>query len=452
MSRRLIGHNGSDRRDEHAQSKEPQDFHGTWRAVHRGEKTVATYRIHHSPRLSGEIHVNTAKNAVLPILAAGLLTEEPLIVKDVPRITDVETLLQILEDCGAEVVRSGTDVSICAKHPQSPENESAIRKLRASVLVLGPILARSGSACISLPGGCAIGQRPIDLHVKGLQAMGAHVYAHGGQRQLSGKLVGARVYLDLPSVGATENLMMAATLADGQTILENVAKEPEIVDLADCLIAMGANIAGAGTGTIVITGVDSLHGAAFKPIPDRIEAGTLLCAAAITQGSVLIRKARPEHMRAVMFKLMEAGVGIRETPAGIRVSGTAVSPFEARTLAYPGFPTDMQSPMMVVGLRCHGQSVLTETVFENRFMHASELARLGAHLRVENNVALIDGGFPLCGSTVKSTDLRAGAALMLAGLISEGETILQDPSGHIERGYQDLPQKLRALGAVIEEL
>lgn len=413
---------------------------------------MATYRIHHSARLSGEVNIHTAKNAVLPILAAGLLTEEPLVVRDVPRITDVETLLQILEDCGARVERCGMDVSVCAENPQSPENESNLRKLRASVLVLGPILARVGSACVSLPGGCAIGQRPIDLHVKGLQAMGAHVHAHGGQRQLSGRLVGARVYLDLPSVGATENLMMAATLAQGQTILENAAKEPEIVDLADCLIAMGANITGAGTGTVVITGVDALHGAVYKPIPDRIEAGTLLCAAAITQGSVLVRRAKPEHLRAVMFKLMEAGVGIRETPAGIRVSGSAVTPFEARTLTYPGFPTDMQAPMMVVGLRCRGTSVMAETVFENRFMHAAELARLGARIRVENNIALIDGGIPLCGSTVRSTDLRAGAALMLAGLLAEGETILQDPSGHIERGYQDLPQMLRGLGAVIEEI
>jgi len=412
---------------------------------------VADYRIFHSPRLSGEVDVSTAKNAVLPILAAGLLTQEPLIVKDVPRITDVDILLQILRDCGAQVERSGRDVSVCAQHPGSPDNETMIRKLRASVLVLGPILARSGSACVFLPGGCAIGQRPIDLHVKGLQTMGAMVHAKGGQRQLSGKLIGDRVYLDLPSVGATENLMMAATLARGQTILENAAKEPEIVDLADCLNAMGARVAGAGTGTVVVDGVETLHGAVHKPIPDRIEAGTLLCAAAITQGSILIRKARPEHMRAMMFKLKEAGVGIRETPAGIRISGTAISPFEARTLAYPGFPTDMQAPMMVVALKCHGTSILAETVFENRFMHATELCRLGAHIRIENHFALIEGGHSLVGATVTSTDLRAGAALMLAGLICEGETILQDPSGHIERGYQDLPQKLRSLGARIEE-
>ncbi len=412
---------------------------------------MANYRIHHSPRLSGEVEVSTAKNAVLPILAAGLLTEEPLVVRDVPRITDVDILLQILEDCGAQVERSGRDVSVCAANPSSPENEATIRKLRASVLVLGPILARSGSACVFLPGGCAIGQRPIDLHVKGMQAMGAVVHAHGGRRQLSGRLVGERFYLDLPSVGATENLMMAATLAQGQTILENAAKEPEITDLAECLNAMGARVTGAGTATVVIDGVKSLHGAMYKPIPDRIEAGTLLCAAAITQGSVLIREAKPEHMRAVMFKLKEAGVGIRETPAGIRVSGTALSPFEARTLAYPGFPTDMQAPMMVVGLKCHGTSILAETVFENRFMHATELCRLGARIRIENHFALVEGGHSLLGATVTSTDLRAGAALMLAGLIAEGETMLQDPSAHIERGYEDLPRKLRQLGAKVEE-
>ena len=413
---------------------------------------MATYLIRHSPRLSGEVEVNTAKNAVLPILAAGLLSEEPLIVKETPQITDVATLLNILRDCGAEVVQNDGDVSVCAAEPHSPTDDGLMRKLRASVLVLGPVLARSGNVCVSLPGGCAIGQRPIDLHVKGLQAMGARLHPHGGEVCLTGTLTGARVYLDLPSVGATENLLMAASVARGRTVVENAAKEPEIIDLANCLNAMGANITGAGTGTIIIEGVERLHGAVYRPIPDRVEAGTLLCAAAITQGSVLLRRARPEHMRALLFKLAEAGVGIRETPAGLRVSGTAMTPFEVRTLAYPGFPTDMQAPMMVVGLRCHGTSLMTETIFENRFMHAAELSRLGAHIRVESNLALIEGGTPLCGATVSSTDLRAGAALMLAGLIAEGETILNDPGGHIERGYQDLPGKLRQLGADIEKI
>ncbi len=436
--------------NEHARNKEFGSFAA--RRAHRGEVAVATYLIRHAPHLSGEVEVSAAKNAVLPILAAGLLTEDPLIIKEVPRITDVDTLLQILRDCGAEVVRSGSDVSVCALQPQSPQHEENMRRLRASILILGPILTRSGSACVGLPGGCAIGQRPIDLHVKGLQGLGAQVYPLGGKRQLSGKLTGARIYLDLPSVGATENLMMAATLAQGQTTLENAAKEPEIVDLANCLNQMGACITGAGTGTVSIMGVERLHGAIYHPIPDRVEAGTLLCAAAISEGSVLVRGACAEHMRSLLFKLAETGVGIRETPAGIRLNGCAVSPFEVRTLAYPGFPTDMQAPMTVVALRCHGTSMLHETVFENRFMHAAELCRLGAHIRVEGNVALVEGGVPLRGAVVKSTDLRAGAAMMLAGLLAEGETILQDPSGHIERGYQDLPEKLRALGADIERI
>lgn len=413
---------------------------------------MATYLIRHSPVLSGEVEVSTAKNAVLPLLAAGLLTEDPLILKEVPRITDVETLLHILRDCGAEVQRNGPDVSVCALQPQSPTHEENMRKLRASILILGPILARSGSACVGLPGGCAIGQRPIDLHVKGFQAMGAQVQPLGGKRQLSGRLNGTRIYLDLPSVGATENLMMAATLAQGMTTLENAAKEPEIIDLANCLNQMGACITGAGTGTITIVGVERLHGAIYRPIPDRVEAGTLLCAAAVTEGSVLVRGACAEHLRSLLFKLGEAGVGVKENHVGIRLNGMAATPFEVRTLAYPGFPTDMQAPMTVVALKCHGSSLLHETVFENRFMHAGELCRLGAHIRVENNVAMVDGGMPLRGATVKSTDLRAGAALMIAGLIAEGETVLNDPAGHIERGYQDLPEKLRALGADIERL
>lgn len=410
---------------------------------------MATYLIRHTPRLSGEVEISAAKNAVLPLLAAGLLTEDPLILKEVPQITDVEMLLQILRDCGAEVCRSGMDVSVCAMQPQSPPNEEPMRRLRASILVLGPILARTGSACVGLPGGCAIGQRPIDLHMKGLQALGAQVHTLGGLRQLSGRLTGTRVYLDLPSVGATENLMMAATLARGSTTIENAAKEPEIVDLANCLNLMGARITGAGTGTVTIIGVERLHGAVYRPIPDRIETGTLLCAAAITEGSVLVRGACAEHLRSLLFKLQETGVGVRETPSGIRISGCAVSPFELRTLAYPGFPTDMQALMTVVALRCHGRSLLHETVFENRFMHVAELERLGAHIRVENNIALVDGGYPLKGGVLNSTDLRAGAAMMLAGLLAQGETILHDPSGHIERGYQNLPEKLRTLGATI---
>lgn len=410
---------------------------------------MASYLIHHSPRLSGEVQVSAAKNAVLPILAAGLLTEEPLVVRQVPGITDVDTLLAILRDCGAEIHRNGSEVSVCALQPQSPSGEERMRRLRASILVLGPILARTGSACVGLPGGCAIGQRPIDLHVRGLQALGARVYPLGGKRQLSGRLTGGRIYLDLPSVGATENLMMAATLARGVTTIENAAKEPEIVDLANCLNQMGACITGAGTGEMTIVGVERLHGAVYHPIPDRVEAGTLLCAAAITEGSVLVRGACADHLRSLLFKLSETGVGIRETPAGIRLSGTAVAPFELRTLAYPGFPTDMQAPMTVVAMRCLGRSIINETVFENRFMHVAELCRLGARIRVEGSVALVDGGAPLQGAVMQSTDLRGGAAMMLAGLMAQGETLLQDPNGHIARGYQNLPEKLNLLGASI---
>ena len=394
--------------------------------------------------------VSTAKNAVLPILAAGLLTQEPLIVKDVPRITDVDILLQILRECGAEVERSGRDVSVCAQNPGSPENEAIIRKLRASVLVLGPILARSGSACVFLPGGCAIGQRPIDLHVKGLQTMGAIVHARGGQRQLSGKLIGDRVYLDLPSVGATENLMMAATLARGQTILENAAKEPEIVDLARFLTEMGARVAGAGTANIIIEGVESLHGTSYRPIPDRIEAGTLACAAALTEGSVFIKNARPDHLRAVLFKLSETGVLWQEDARGIRLRGRARHPIEVRTLSYPGFPTDMQAPMTVVATQAHGLSIFLETIFENRFMHLIELKRLGAQIRVEGQLAMIHGGKQLTGATVRATDLRSAAALMLSGLVAQGETTLLDDAGHLLRGYESLENKLNALGANIQ--
>lgn len=411
---------------------------------------MASYLIEATPKLSGEVRVAASKNATLPILAAGLLSAEPLVVRDVPAITDVDSLVEILRLCGATVTREGRDLSICADAPHSPGSaDETMRLLRASVLVLGPVLARTGTASISLPGGCAIGQRPIDLHLHGLRAMGATEKQNGGQIELSGGLSGASVYLDLPSVGATENLMMAATLARGETVIINAAKEPEIIDLANCLTAMGARIWGAGTGSIRVEGVERLHGAVYRPIPDRVEAGTLLCAAAVTHGSVLLRDARAEHMRAVLFKLAEAGVGLRETRAGIRVTNAVQRPFEVRTLAYPGFPTDMQAPVTVVALKPKGTTVVVETIFENRFMHAAELRRMGAHLRIENNLAIVEGGEPLIGCAVSSTDLRACAALMLAGLIAQGQTTLHDPANHLRRGYDDLPGKLNQLGANI---
>jgi UDP-N-acetylglucosamine 1-carboxyvinyltransferase len=412
---------------------------------------MTSYVVTQSPNLSGEVQINTAKNAVLPILAASLLTDEPLSIHRVPNLTDVQTLIHILRDCGANLTESGGTVTAFAENPHNPNDEESIRRMRASVLVMGPLLARTGHARVALPGGCAIGQRPIDLHVKGMQALGADVELSSGSVTLKGKLKGGNVYLDLPSVGATENILMAATLAEGVTRIENVAKEPEIVDLADCLTAMGAKIMGAGSGTIWVEGVKKLNGCSYQPISDRIEAGTLACAAAITRGSVLLQGARAEHMRAVLFKLQEAGVQIRESRSGLRIMGHATHPFELRTLSYPGFPTDMQAPMMAVALAVKGTSVFLETIFENRFMHAQELKRMGARIRVENRVAIIEGGSPLLGATVTCTDLRAGAALVLAGLIAQGETTILDPHGSIPRGYADLPEKLQKLGAKVEK-
>lgn len=411
---------------------------------------MATYRIRHCERLGGEVSIHAAKNAVLPILCAGLMTKEPITIQHVPRLTDVDTLSSILEECGASITREGDDLILWADDPHSPASENLLSRMRASVLVMGPLLARNGYARVALPGGCAIGQRPIDLHIKGMQALGAEAQLTPGSVTLQGRLQGGNVYLDFPSVGATENIVLAAVLAQGITRIENAAKEPEIVDLCAFLTQMGAKISGSGTGTIVIEGQKCLHGCTYKPIPDRIEAGTILCAAAMTEGSVLLRDVRGEHMRAVLFKLMEAGATLRETSAGLRLTGRATQPIQVRTLAYPGFPTDMQAPMMALALRLQGTSVFLETIFENRFMHAREMSRLGASIRIEDRIALVNGGHMLAGATVSSTDLRGGAAMMLAGLAAEGETLLQDPHGHIARGYEDLPGMLCALGADVQ--
>ncbi|MBQ8654619.1 MAG: UDP-N-acetylglucosamine 1-carboxyvinyltransferase [Clostridia bacterium] len=408
---------------------------------------MATYRIRHCEQLSGECSIHAAKNAVLPILCAALMTKEPVTIERVPQLTDVDTLLEILAECGAGISRNGDELTLWTDEPHSPSSENLLSRMRASVLVMGPLLARTGYARVALPGGCAIGQRPIDLHIKGMQALGAQAQLTPGSVTLEGELRGGNVYLDFPSVGATENIILAACLARGSTRIENAAKEPEIIDLCSCLNDMGAKISGGGTGTIFIEGRTSLHGCTYRPIPDRIEAGTILCAAAMTEGSVLVRGIRPDHMRAVLFKLMETGVTLRESAAGLRVSGRGTNPIQVRTLAYPGFPTDMQAPMMALALKLRGTSVFLETVFENRFMHAREMARLGANIRIEDRIALVTGGRTLAGAAVSSTDLRGGAAMMLAGLAAEGETLLQDPQGHIARGYADLPAMLRSLGA-----
>ena len=410
---------------------------------------MAHYAVRESPPLRGEIPISTSKNAVLPIMCGALLTREDVRIERMPRLTDVSTLCSLTRACGCCVREEADALTLRADALSPPGDCDDVRKMRASVLVLGPLLARLGEAHIPLPGGCAIGQRPIDQHVKGMSALGAKVaYEHGGVT-LSGRLRGATIYLDMPSVGATENLIMAATLAEGVTRIENAAKEPEIVDLAMFLCSMGARISGAGTSTVVIDGVKALHGTSWQPIADRVEAGTMACACALTGGELLMRGARPDHMRSLLFKLSEAGVHIQDTPGGLVVFGRAKQPFEIRTMVYPGFPTDLQAPMMAVACRTPGTSVFLETIFENRFMHAAELARLGAHIRVENRVAVVEGTPFLTGARVTATDLRAGAALIIAGLCAEGETIVCDEGGHIERGYDHIEEKLRSVGGSV---
>ena len=413
---------------------------------------MAHYAVRESPPLRGDIPISTSKNAVLPIMCGALLTSEDVRIEKAPELTDVATLCSLLEACGCAVRREGDALILRADAFRVPQDEEDVRKMRASVLVLGPLLARLGEARIPLPGGCAIGQRPIDQHLKGMSALGARVTCEHGGVTLTGRLRGAVIYLDMPSVGATENLLMAATLAEGVTRIENAAKEPEIVDLAAFLCAMGARITGAGTSTIVIEGVRALHGTSWQPIADRIEAGTMACACAITGGELLLRGARADHLRSLLFKLSEAGVHIKDTPGGLLILGRAKQPFEIRTMVYPGFPTDLQAPMMAVACRTPGTSVFLETIFENRFMHAAELARLGAHIRVENRVAVVEGVRFLTGAKVSATDLRAGAALILAGLAAEGETTVCDEAGHIDRGYDRIEEKLAAVGGQVRRM
>ena len=413
---------------------------------------MAHYAVRESPPLRGEIPIGTSKNAVLPIMCGALLSDGDVRIENPPDLTDVATLCSLLGACGCRVRRESGALILRAQALHNPQDEEDVRKMRASVLVLGPLLTRLHEARIPLPGGCAIGQRPIDQHLKGMSALGAKVvFDHGGVT-LTGRLRGAVIYLDMPSVGATENLIMAATLAEGTTRIENAAKEPEIVDLAAFLSSMGAKISGAGTSTVTIEGVERLHGTSWQPIADRVEAGTMACACAITGGELLLRGARADHLRSLLFKLSEAGVHIQDTPGGLMVFGRARQPFEIRTMVYPGFPTDLQAPMMAVACKTPGTSVFLETIFENRFMHAAELARLGAHIRVENRVAVVEGTQRLTGAPVTATDLRAGAALILAGLCAEGETLVCDDAGHIDRGYSRIEEKLSAVGGDVRRV
>ena len=407
--------------------------------------------------LVGTVKIEGAKNAVLPVMAASLMASEGTsVIHDVPTLEDVYILNKVIEKLNGKVKFENNRLEIDATNRLNTEAPfEYVRKIRASILVAGPLLARFGHVKVALPGGDAIGSRPIDLHLKGFEAMGATVEFGNGFVEISTKekLKGATIYLDVPSVGATENIMMAATLAEGTTIIENCAKEPEIVDLANYLNKMGANIIGAGTGTIRIKGVDKLHATEHTVIPDRIEAGTFMVAAAITGGDVLIENVVCEHLRPVTAKLREMGVEITEGDQSIRVNakGKKLVTTDIKTLPYPGFPTDMQSQIMVAMMIAEGTGILTETIFENRFMHVEEFRRMNANIKIEGRSAVIKGGQELQGTQVQATDLRAAAALVLAGLVAKGTTEVFELY-HLDRGYVDFVGKLKRLGANIKRV
>ncbi|WP_336990309.1 UDP-N-acetylglucosamine 1-carboxyvinyltransferase [Bacillus infantis] len=407
-------------------------------------------------RLSGTVKVEGAKNAVLPVIAATLLASDgKSVIRDVPTLSDVYTINEVLRYLNAEVEFKNNEVIVDASRELKVEAPfEYVRKMRASVLVMGSLLARNGRARVALPGGCAIGSRPIDQHLKGFEAMGAKVKVGNGfiEAEVEDRLQGAKIYLDFPSVGATENIMMAATLAKGTTIIENVAKEPEIVDLANFLNKMGAKVKGAGTGTIKIEGVDMLFGAVHNIIPDRIEAGTFMVAAAITGGDVLVQNAVPEHMTSLIAKMEEMGVTFIEEGEGVRVIGPdKLKAVDIKTMPHPGFPTDMQSQMMALLLRAKGTSMITETVFENRFMHVEEFRRMNAEVKIEGRSVVMNGPSNLQGAEVAATDLRAAAALILTGLVADGVTRVTELK-HLDRGYVGFHNKLAALGADIERI
>ena len=405
-------------------------------------------------RLNGEIAVSGAKNAALPILCASLLTADVLELSNVPQLQDTSTTFKLLRQMGVQHERHGAQVTLQALAISSQEAPyELVKTMRASILVLGPLLARFGHARVSLPGGCAIGQRPVDQHIKGLQAMGAQIrIEHGFVVAEAGRLKGARIITDMVTVTGTENLMMAATLADGDTVIENAAREPEVVDLAKALIAMGAKIEGVGTSTLQITGVSALHGARYRVMPDRIEAGTFLCAAAASGGKLLLTGAQPDSMQATLDKLKQAGAQIETGADWVRLTmhkrPTAV---DIRTEPFPGLATDMQAQIMALNTVALGTSVVTETIFENRFMHVLEMQRLGADITIDGNSATIKGVARLSGATVMATDLRASAGLVIAGMVADGETII-DRIYHLDRGYEKMEAKLAALGAQIERI
>src|SRR5574337_2129542 len=405
--------------------------------------------------LNGDVNISGAKNAVLPILAGCLLADEPVCIGNVPHLHDVTTFIELLGQMGVQLEldeRMGMHVD-----PRTTNTCVApydlVRTMRASILVLGPLVARCGQAEVSLPGGCAIGARPVDQHIKGLQAMGAEVAVeHGYVHAKAKRLKGARLFTDMVTVTGTENLMMAACLAEGETVIENAAREPEVVDLANCLVAMGARISGAGTDVIRIQGVERLHGATHRIMPDRIETGTYLCAAAATGGEVRLTRTSTAYLDAVVDKLMDAGCEVVSERDAIRLKApstlTAVS---IRTAPYPAFPTDMQAQFMAINCVARGSAVIRETIFENRFMHAVELQRLGADIKIDGNTAFVTGVGRLQGATVMATDLRASAGLVIAGLVAEGETLV-DRIYHLDRGYEHLDTKLADLGARVRRV
>ncbi|AKJ31349.1 UDP-N-acetylglucosamine 1-carboxyvinyltransferase [Caldimonas brevitalea] len=406
-------------------------------------------------RLHGDVTISGAKNAALPELCAALLTAEPVTLRNVPRLQDVNTTLKLLRNMGVSAERSEAlpdQVVLDAGALDKPEAPyDLVKTMRASILVLGPLLARFGQATVSLPGGCAIGSRPVDQHIKGLQAMGAEIQVeHGYIVAKAKRLRGARITTDMVTVTGTENLLMAATLAEGETVLENAAQEPEIPDLAEMLIGMGARIEGHGTSRIRIQGVERLHGVAHDIIPDRIECGTFLCAVAAAGGDVVLKRARADHLDAVIEKLREAGAVIEAGGDSIRVKGNGrLKAVSFRTSEYPAFPTDMQAQFMALNCVADGTAKVTETIFENRFMHVNELVRLGARIEVDGHTAVVQGVERLSGATVMATDLRASASLVIAGLVAEGETRV-DRIYHLDRGYDQMEAKLRGIGADIE--
>jgi UDP-N-acetylglucosamine 1-carboxyvinyltransferase len=407
-------------------------------------------------KLKGEVTVSGAKNAALPILCASLLAETPLHLSSVAALKDIDTTIKLLDTMGVKIAREADKVSLDASEVQSFEaTYEMVKTMRASILVLGPLLARFGTARVSLPGGCAIGSRPVDLHIKGLQVMGAAIHITHGYIQASTlhlpnrRLQGARYYMDMVTVTGTENLMMAASLAEGTTVLENAAKEPEVVDLAECLIKMGARITGAGTDVITIVGVEKLNGATHNIVCDRIEAGTYMVAAAMTGGEVKLLNARDDLLDAVIEKLRDAGVTVTSDASSITVKSDGnLKAVNIRTAPHPAFPTDMQAQFMALNTIASGVAKVTETIFENRFMHVQEMQRLGADISIDGNTALVKGVEYLDGAIVMATDLRASASLVLAGLVARGETVIERIY-HLDRGYECLEEKLTKLGAKV---